>query len=136
MPEFEITPAYSENVLCVFTIPREKGEPIVFSVRRWDYIPDFTTKLTAWSVERNQRVAVLDDDGSPVLDEHGEPKTVAAPKVSDREVILAQLKIAGVNTSTLNRLEKLTDGELTQIFTHWRAESRVTVGESPASSSS
>lgn len=131
MPKFTITPASSPDVNCEFEIPTS-GKPIEFSVPRMDYVMNMDTAMLEWATKRMEATPVLDDDGNPVI-EDGEPKTEPAEDISDREVILAQLRIAGVPQKTITRLEKLTNGELSEIFKHWSEASRVSVGESQAS---
>ncbi len=130
-----ITPAYSPDVTIDFEIPRESGDPIEFTVRRMDYIKDFDVQSIEWSEKRIAPTPVLDDDGKPVIGEDGEPKTTPADPITDREVILAHLKIAGVPAKTLTQLGKLTNGELGSLYEIWTAESKVSVGELRASDS-
>ena len=136
MPKIEIIPAHSPDVQCEFVIPRDKKTPIEFSVPRFDYIPDFDTKMLAWQGERMAPVPVVDDNGDPVLNTDGTAKTEPAELLTEREVILKQLEVAGVTAGKLRELAKLTNGELTQIFQAWEAASRVKVGESVASDNS
>ena len=133
MPKYEITPAFSPNVICEFEVPRANAKPIEFSVHRFDYIADFEEKVTAWAAERMTPKPVLDEAGKPALDDDGTPKTVEPDPIEDREVILAHLRIAGVPNKTIVQLEKLTNGELAQIHNIWSEQSRVTMGESQAS---
>lgn len=136
MPKFTITPAHSPDVLCEFEIPRENAKPIEFAVHRMDYIQNLDEKMIEWATERMAPKPVLDENGDPTLDENGHPRTETPDAISDREAILAQLRIAGVNARTLAQLDKLTNGELSEIFQHWTKQSRVTVGESGASAKS
>ena len=133
MAKHVITPAFSPDVVCEFEIPRENGKPIEFAVHRFDYIKDFDEKAIAWATERMKPIPELDENGAPVLDEEGNPKTREADPIEDREVILAHLKLAGVPQKTIAQLDKLTNGELSQIYEIWNKASRVSVGESQAS---
>lgn len=131
MPKYEITPASSPDVKCEFTIPVAGAKPIEFSVPRMDYIRNFDVDLADWASKRmhktNESGEILrDEDGKAIADDD-------AGEISDREVIIAQLRIAGVNQKTIARLEKLTNGELSEVFKHWSEASRVSVGESQAS---
>lgn len=132
MPKRVVTPASSPDVNCEFVIPREGGKDIEFAVRRQDYIKNFDVDTVAWATERMKPIPVLDDEGNPVI-ENGEPKTTEAEPIEDREVILNHLRIAGVPQKTVTQLDKLTNGELSEIWKFWTDQSRITVGESQAS---
>lgn len=121
MPDITITPADSPDVMCNFVVPRADGE-IRFSVPRADYSFNFEKKWTDWIEKRME--PVLQEDGSTVVPE--------AP--TDREAMIEQLRIAGgLSASVVKKIEKLTNGELAQIYTAWDAASKVTMGESAAS---
>lgn len=129
MPNFQIVPASSPDVVCHFTVPTGSGAPIEFSVTRMDYIANFQTD---WLSALERLSAQLDDAGNPVM---ADGKVVLDPDktIEDRDVILGQLRVAGVPGKTITRLAKLTNGELGQIYRHWSEQSQVTVGESQAS---
>lgn len=133
MPKYTITPSFSPDVLCEFEIPRETGKPIEFAVHRMDYIKNFDLDTLAWSVERMKPVPVLDDAGESVLNGDGEPTFRDADPIGDNEAILAYLRIAGVPATKIKQIEKLTNGEIAEIYATWTKMSRVSVGESGAS---
>lgn len=123
MATFTITPADSPDVQCDFVIPRSDG-PLEFSVPRAEYSFDFDKKWVAWAEKRMEKVK--QDDGTEV----------DAEPISDREAIIQQLRIAGdLSASVVKKIEKLTNGELDQIYQAWTDASKVTVGESVASDS-
>lgn len=132
MAKFIITPASSPDVQCEFEVPTSTS-PINFTVPRMDYVRNLDTEMLDWASKRMNKT---DENGQLVKDEDGKPiPDPDADDISDREVILAQLRIAGVPQKTITRLDKLTNGELSQIFQHWSEASRVSVGESKASDS-
>ncbi|WP_341258216.1 hypothetical protein [Gordonia malaquae] len=151
MPTFSITPADSPDLMCDFEVPRTGKSTLKFSVRRADYIPDFDKKWGEWAGKRMTPTPVLDEDGKPVmvpsLDEDAEPRTdsngepIMEPAmnrpepISDKEAIVEQLRVAGVTPKICTELNKLTDGELVQIFRNWQDASKVAVGEFKASAS-
>lgn len=138
MPEFTIIPADDPRVMCVFNVPRKGSSPITFAVPRMEFTPQSASKkFDAWLRERSAPVPVLDKDGDPVMDDLGAPKMESPEFLGDREVTLKALELAGgVARSKISQLEKLTDGELDQIWRFWRDESKVTLGESEASANS
>lgn len=124
MSDFTITPADSPDLNCNFTIPRAGKDPLVFSVRRADYIKDLDIKWEKWLKDRmvpNEKDAL--------------GKDVPRETISDREVVLEQLRLAGVSAAVCKELDKLTNGELNQILRHWTEASQVSVGESAPSDS-
>lgn len=124
MPDFDITPAFSPDVQCNFTIPRKGKEPLTFSVPRMDYSEDFEKRLAEWAGKR--MATTTDDDGNEVAPE----------PIDDREALVAQFRIAGrLPASVVKQIEALTMGELNQIYTLWTDQSKVTVGESEPSDS-
>lgn len=124
MPDFAITPADSPDLMCNFTVPRTGKDALAFAVRRLDYVADFDLKWAKWIGERmtpNEK----DDLG----------KDVPREMPSNREVIVEQLRLAGVTAAVCKELNKLTNGELNQIFEAWESASKVAVGESAPSDS-
>lgn len=135
--KIQITPAHSPDLLCEFEIPRKSGKAIEFSVPRMEYTPpEANDKFDAWFADRMSDKPELDDEGNPVLNEDGTPKIAPRKTISDREVTLKMLEVCGVPKSTLTQLEKLTNGELSQIYAQWGEASKVTPGESDASATS
>lgn len=131
MSKHVIIPASSPAVHVEFEVPVSNGKPIEFAVPRLDYISNFDTQAIDWATKRVNRT---DDDGNLVLGEDGKPQPDPdKAAIDDREVILSHLRIAGVTQKIITRLEKLTNGELNQIYEIWTKASRVSVGESLAS---
>lgn len=124
MSDFTIVPADSPDLMCHFTIPRAGKDALTFSVRRADYIKDLDVKWTKWLTDRmvpNEKDAL--------------GKDLPREDIADSEVIVEQLRLAGVSTAVCKDLYKLTNGELAQIFRHWNEMAKVTVGESKPSDS-
>lgn len=114
MPKFEITPAHDEKIQCEFTIPRKGGAPIEFSVPKLQVLPpENGDELAKWVDEQKAK--------------NVEP--------TGRMYILKTLEIA-LPAATYKKVEKLTMGELDQIWAHWNKESTVELGESSASDES
>ncbi|AUH68523.1 MULTISPECIES: hypothetical protein [Gordonia] len=124
MAKHIITPADSPDVQVEFEIPRAGKAPLEFTVPRIDYSADFEKRLADWAGERMK--VTQDGDGADVVPD----------PISDREAIIAQLRIAGnLKAATVKQIETLTNGELNQIYGIWTEQSKVTVGESEASDS-
>ncbi|MDJ0010096.1 MULTISPECIES: hypothetical protein [Gordonia] len=135
--KIKITPAHSPDLLCEFEIPRKSGKAIEFSVVRMEYTPpEKQTEFDAWFEQRVQPKPVLDENGEQAKDEFDNPKYVEQKPLTDREITLKMLEICGVSKTTINQLDKLTNGEITEIWKQWNDASKVTMGESGASGTS
>ena len=135
--KIQITPAHDPDLLCEFEIPRKSGKTIEFTVPRMEYTsPEVNDKFDAWFADRMSDKPLLDDEGNPVLNEDGSRKVAERKPITDREVTLKMLEVCGVPKTTLNQLEKLTNGELSAIWKQWGEASKVTPGESDASATS
>lgn len=114
MPKFEITPAHDESLQCEFVIPRKGSAPIEFTVPKLQFLsPENGDELAAWVDEQKAK------DVEP----------------TGRAYILKTLEIA-LPAATYKKVEKLSMGELDQIWKFWNEESTVELGESSASDAS
>jgi len=122
MAIFRVTPAHDPSIQIEFEIPiKGRQNPLFFTVPKIQYFPvEKSKKFYDWLSGKNEPQP---EDGKPL-----EPV-----RRSGRDIVLKMLSLH-VSAKDYAILEKLTDGELGQIDTHWENESKTPVGESSASS--
>ncbi|MGC0365003.1 hypothetical protein ABH922_002987 [Rhodococcus sp. 27YEA15] len=121
MAIISITPAHDPSVMLEFEIPiKGRQNPLFFTVPKMQYFPlPKSREFNEWVKPRT-------------VDDNGELLPVPSHR-SGREIILKMLEL-NVSTKDYAILEKLTDGELLEIDRNWEEHSKVTLGESSASS--
>ncbi len=135
MPSFTIPSEFDDDITCEFVINRKTGAPFKFTVPLLDYLPlDQADRFDKWIADRSAEkdLSGIADDLSP---EDREKAIAEAPvkTITDREVVLKMVEIAGVGQQKVDFLAKQPNGVLDRIWKQWQEASRLSLGEFAAS---
>ena len=141
-------PEFSADLLVDFELRKPKVE---FVLPKLEYIPDAGAKAwDDWLATRMLPTPVVDENGKPILDDEGEPKTEPRKPISDKEFFAKQIDVAitalakaypSVITEAkarkvVERLEAMPLGPVKWIYDEWVKASEVSMGESSGSAGS
>lgn len=115
MSKHVIVPAHDDRVMVEITVPRSDGrkKPLLFRAARWEFQPRSRTRAYAEYI-----ASAIDPKTGEVKDDR-----------VDEMLIDWWIKELGLDEEILD----LTPGEKDQIWTIWRDESEVDLGESSPS---
>lgn len=136
---------FADELVVAFTL--RKPKLLEFVLPKVEFIPPSgVAAYEDWLKTRMVPTPVVDDNGDPVLDEDGTPKTEAREAITDREVWLKQIEVALLALAkehqvitpakarqVIARLEAAPLGQLRWIYQTWSQKSELTVGESDGS---